>query len=275
MKKRLLYSVFIGLLLNGALVSANDENEQNNPIMTVLEPVPDVVAPLLPLAHTYAHVVTTAPFLVPFNKILFDEYCTHMAKFYANKQSPWPYVIPVISVFAGPFALYEGYNLTTKALDGLQKTMYEFSGVQSGASAALRGGYCMWRIHSMVTLALATGAGALFLYQSIKASSKNNPSYNALELSWQKCMFAPTQEQEKQWHTIIYEKFGKPIVIDKSVTGEQARTLLAFQKKNGIHYDVHFNPNDREQVQILLGVHPKVHDDLQCDQIEIISIMTA
>ena len=275
MKKQLLYTVFIGLLLNGALISANDENEQNNPIMTVLDSVPDAAIPILPLAHTYAHVATAVPFLVPFNKALFDEYCMHMAKFYANKQSVLPYIIPVISVVAGPFALYEGYNLTTKAFDGLQKTINAFSGVQSGAGAIVYSGYCAYRIHSMVSMALATGAGAFFLYQSIKALSKNGPSNNALELSWQERMFAPTQEQEKQWHTLIYERFGKPIVVDKSATGEQARTVLAFQKKNGIHYEVRFNPYDQEQVRILLGVHPKVHDDLQCDQIEILSIPTA
>jgi hypothetical protein len=275
MKITLLYTVFIGLLLNGALISANDENEQNSPVTAVLESVPDAATPILPLAHTYAHVATSVPFLVPFNKALFDEYCMHMAKFYANKQSVLPYIIPVISVVAGPFALYEGYNLTTKAFGGLQTTVKEFDGIGSGASAVMRGGYCAFRIHSMVSLALATGAGALFLYQSIKALSKNGPSNNALELSWQERMSAPTQEQEKQWHTLIYERFGKPIVVDKSATGEQARTVLAFQKKNGIQYDVRFNPYDQEQVRILLGVHPKVHDDLQCEQIEIISIPTA
>lgn len=275
MKKQLLYSVFIGLLVNGVLISANNENEQNSPVMAVLESsVPDAAAfSGVPLAHTYAHVAHSAPFLIPFNKSLFDEYCRQKALFYANKQSVWPYLLSAGIVVFSVYALYEGYNLTTTSVGSLQTTVQEFAGIGSGADLAWHGGHCMYRFYSMASMALATGSTAFLFYDGIKGLFKNDPSYNSLELSWQERMFAPVQEQEKQWHTIIYEKFGKPMVIEKAVTsGEQTRTVLAFQKKNGIHYDVRFNPYDQEQVRILLGIHPKIHDDLRCDQIEIISI---
>jgi hypothetical protein len=271
MKTTLLYTAFIGLLLNGAAIFADNENEQNNPIVTVLEAVPDAAAPILPLAHTYVHVATSVPFLVPFNKALFDEYCRRNVSFYERKQSLLIPLAYFLLTAAGAYALYEGYNLTTKTVGELQTAVND----RSILGFLGHGGHCGYRFYNMHSIALATGSTAFLLYDGIKGLFKNDPSYSSLELSWQERMSAPTQEQEKQWHTLIYEKFGKPIVVDKSAPGEQARTVLAFQKKNGIQYDVHFNPYDQEQVRILLGVHPKMHDDLQCDQIAIISIPIA
>jgi hypothetical protein len=212
----------------------------------------------------------TAPFLIPFDHALFKRYCATMvqrlyATYFAHLNIVCSAstvlamccVIPCIGYVKNVIAAETPLQGLREAIGMLTKNI-DFSSLWAGGGTLIRswfGFQCMASLAGTVTACL-TSTRALYTvaYQ------------NELE-SWEQKAILSTIEQEQIWHELIYEHFGNPVVINSTITSGSYH--LVFEKKYGAG-QIHFNPNNREQVIILLGIHTSKHDDLRCDTIRIV-----
>jgi hypothetical protein len=99
----------------------------------------------------------------------------------------------------------------------------------------------------------------------------NNSSTTTQKPIWENLVFAPRIEQQKVWHEEIYRLFGSPVVEGSvPIVGKY---ILVFKLKYGAG-QVTFDPFDTTQIRILLGINGSIHDDLRCESMQIIPIMT-
>jgi hypothetical protein len=261
-------NTLIGAFISALFFTMNPLNADNEQINTSIPVSGQTNAPELSLAYSANEAIVQAaiPFLIPFNKALFDVYCCKQVKFYGAKRSYWPVWFAGFIIAMSSYALYDGFSKTREVFGNFKETITTSHGIKWAFGSCGYGGYCLFCLKNMMNITGTITEGAHFACEHVQRLFKRD--YDALQNTWEAYMIAPMAEQEKQWHTIVYEKFGKPVVLSLANTHVAIPVNLVFRKENGAGC-VSFDPYDKEQVEILLGMHEKKHDDLRCKELSI------
>jgi hypothetical protein len=215
----------------------------------------------------------STPFLVPFNKALFDRYCTatiarsetteshHTGKLASASLQLSLHGVPLLAGFVNSCWACVSKGIAAHAGDVWKSTKnsLDFSSKSAGFWTLCKGAGLIWTAGMLYFCAHACKTHI----QELSAKD-----FEQEQQEWREKKLLPRTEQELLWHTLVYEKFGKP-----TVSGDMAgRYNIVFQKTYGAGR-VSFDPQNIEQVEILLGIHAKKHDDLRCDHIDIVPII--
>jgi hypothetical protein len=243
------------------------------------------VSPLDPIIQQYTNqvdqfaIVSVQPILIPFNKSLFDRYCTAMIAQSAATESQYIKAFTwggalLLTIYASPlcskllqltgYCIKNGVPAYLNTIWHATKNSIDFH--TFGASCGTLINSCIYTASTLFYLSSFTQCTTLFAtgIQGLRAKD-----YDEEQEEWQKKTIIPVTQQEVLWHTIIHKHFGNPTIIGTLPT-DQAY-LLVFNKKYGAG-QVAFDPQNSEQVEILLGIHETKKDDLRCDTIEIKTI---
>jgi hypothetical protein len=220
------------------------------------------------------------PILIPFNKLLFDRYCSNMVdqlittKTQLDNAFIWSsgllgvfYAMPIATKLleAGYFCMNSGIPAYASSIWTAFKGNFDFSTIGLSCGTIMGLGY-------KTTMFLHYVSG-IIQYSSLCTASRKAlraKNYEQEQQTWEIKKIIPLAQQEECWHTIIHERFGKPAVSGHVF--EPTPYVLVFQKKYGAG-QIKFNPEDKEQIEILLGIHATKKDDLRCDTIEIVPLI--
>lgn len=199
------------------------------------------------------------PVLIPFNQVLFNQYCVSKAQKYerASEDLTFMWGFGLIAVVAGIYTISQIGDKISTEWTGWQKS--------NGIGSSLWNGGKIFAVTAWSANSVFGWVGSIknFCTNTEKLGSN---TYEDQYKEWHRVLCTTVDEQQRKWHEIIYELFGKPTV--KGIVQEDKPYMLHFNK-NGLGMIV-FDPYDLESVKVLLGLHATKKDTCLCEEIIIV-----
>jgi len=201
-----------------------------------------------------------APQLIPFNQTLFNDFCRYKATEFDYLNDQLFYMTAIGATFT-----VLGIGAICLGKENLVLYWDKWLTSQGTGSSVWSGGVVLGALHTLCNAILMVPTQAKATY--VNAKMRYNGDYEAKRDYWNYLICAPYDQQVNRWHEIVYERFGKPMVHGAVQDGFSYK--LKFSKQQGIGV-IFLDPQDIENISVLLGIHADKKDSCVCNDIYIV-----